>query len=539
MIKYAGVNTLLPTPEVEEFISRLLNESDMRFWYDPGNGPDVGASAPVVPRLNWQRTFQPRLNTLIWPTGASRWASMLLLVTSEQLAAIKLLTDPSASSVYGSAGKQLVIADAAFQGDVESDAFTREVTIPAEGDTPATYGHQVALSVEMHALEARPVSLPYEYKFNEETEEWGWQETTEKTLWLLPIVDRRWFCQWFTIQDHPWETWKEAIESCLDRVGPRDETTPHTDYGTPPADLYERVKYANAAELADTFAHSVGQRITRRVDGLFRSTTPADAATTWDNNFDGDDHDPFEVWVRIAGGDYTDKHKAAATIPENVRVVFLDGTSSITTTEDAGAIQWSVAGTVANLFPASDGTSDKDAFSLQATKDYLAWLAKKADIVFSGVKAWRMTGFEDFVLWSVSPSTGITTRVVTHPETLGMLPIGGTDTACIRSYDLRLLWNPSAGTMSIDVKFHDVTQTISIGITDDETDVKAAVDAHTEFVAAEVECTAESAGGFPSSNILLTLPSGATIVAHDSTLTPRSGSPDPEFRVDICGCAST
>jgi hypothetical protein len=463
---------------------------------------------------------------------------MLLLVTSEQLADIKLQTDPSVSSDYRAAGKQLIIADASFQGDAESDTFTREVLSPAEGETPASYGKSVALSAKMYALEARPISLPYQYQFNESTESWEWVETTEKTLWVLPVVDRRWFGQWFTMQDYSFATWKSAIESCLEKLGVNDDATIHTDYGSPVSGIGKRMNYANAAELADAFAHTVGQRITRRIDGIFRCSTATSAQATWDDNFTGDGNDAYEVWRRVAGGDYTDKHKAASTIPQSIRVVFTDGTSVVKATEDAGASQWAINSTSVTLFPASDGSSGKDEFALQATTDYLGWLSKKTDIVFAGIKAWRMTGFEDFVSWSVNQEAGITTRVVTHPENLALLPIGGGE-GCTPSYDLRLLWNPTAATMSIDVKYNTVTETISIGLNDDETDVKTAVDAHSEFVIDDVHCTATSAGGFPHSNILLTLPSGASIVTHAATLTRRSGSPDPEFRVDICGCSST
>lgn len=107
---------------------------------------------------------------------------------------------------------------------------------------------------------------------------------------------------------------------------------------------------------------------------------------------------------------------------------------------------------------------------------------------------------------------------------------------CALSYDLRLLWNPTAATMSIDVKLNAVTETISIGLTDDEIDVKTEIDAHSEFVANGLHCTTWSAGGFPSSNILVTLPGGALITNHTASLTQRVSSPVPEFRVDICGC---
>lgn len=542
MIKYAGVYTLLPTPEVEEFISRLLNQADMRFWNDPGNGPDVGASAPVIPKFNWQRTFQPRLNQLIWPTGASRWASMLLLVTSEQLEEIKLLTDPSVSRVYGSAGQQLVIADTTFQGVIEDDTFTREVLVPAEGETPASYGKSIALSAEMYALEARPVSLPYQYQFNEGTEEWEWVETTEKTLWLLPIVDRRWFCQWFTIQDYTWDTWKVAVESCLDRVGPRGEVTPHTDYGDPPSSLSGQVNYGNAAELADALAHTIGQRITRRIDGIFRCSTATQAQIAWDNNLGSDENDPFEVWRRIAGGDYTDKHKAAATIPQNVRVVFTDGTSVVTPTEDAGAIQWAISSTFATLFPASDGSSGKDAFALQATTDYLGWLSKKADIVFAGVKAWRLTGFEDFVAWSVNTTTGITTRVVTHPETLGMMPVGGGGGgSCTRRYLVTVYYFPIGGSFVIQVRARDpatgdiVSQNKTISYNASASAVSTAIETHPHIDTGTVAVM--GSGNFPNHSMTITLPGDAELSYVSNTFT-RQSTNDPYPNVLITECCT-
>ena len=138
----------------------------------------------------------------------------------------------------------------------------------------------------------------------------------------------------------------------------------------------------------------------------------------------------------------------------------------------------------------------------------------------------------------LAESSAVTSLGTLADEVEGIIPVFiGAIGGCVSSYDLRLLWNPTAATMSIDVKLNGVTEAISIALTDDETDVKTAIDAHSEFVADSVHCTATSAGGFPSSNILVTLPAGATITDHAATLTRRDGSPTPEFRVDICGCA--
>lgn len=489
MIKYAGVNTLLPTPEVEGFISRYLDQEGMRFWNEPGHGPEIGAPAPVVPRLNWQKVFRPKLNQLIWPTGASRWASMLLLVTSEQLDDIKLQTDLSTSGVYRSVGKQLVIADATHQGTIEDDNFTLEELIPAEGETPALYGKSVALSTEMFALDARPVSLPYEYKYNSETEEWEWVLTTEKTLWLLPIVDKRWFGQWSDIgTDETWDDWDFAINSAAAILGSVDVSTVHASYFTPISDTPVNLEYANSCEVSDAAAHCVGQRIVRRIDGTVLSLTSTAAATAWNNNIDGDGSDAFSKWRRIAGGEFgaltrvaEAPQRVSATIPQKVRVQFKNDTALVST-EDAGATQWGINATTVTLYSYADLpttiSADED-YATQYATDMIGWLAKKADVVFAGVKAWRLTGFEDFVSWSVNTETGITTRVVTHPCNLAMLPIGGSspvvDGVNAIIWTLAIRGNASAGTIDWEVELDTASDSGTWNFDDDHLDVKSSL----------------------------------------------------------------
>ena len=109
--------------------------------------------------------------------------------------------------------------------------------------------------------------------------------------------------------------------------------------------------------------------------------------------------------------------------------------------------------------------------------------------------------------------------------------------SCSPSYDLRLLWMPTNGSISIDVLYLGVTQTISVGIDVTAEELKELIDLHPKFIEEEVECECESAGGFPSSNIIVTLPDGAKIAGHESTLEQRDDNPYPEFRVDICGCS--
>lgn len=109
-------------------------------------------------------------------------------------------------------------------------------------------------------------------------------------------------------------------------------------------------------------------------------------------------------------------------------------------------------------------------------------------------------------------------------------------TGCTRSYDLRLLWNPTAATLTISVRYNASTEVINLTRTSVPDDIKAAIDAHSEFIVDEVECEVEGAGALWQSNALVTLPPGATIVAHSASMTSREYSPTAEWRVDICGC---
>lgn len=114
---------------------------------------------------------------------------------------------------------------------------------------------------------------------------------------------------------------------------------------------------------------------------------------------------------------------------------------------------------------------------------------------------------------------------------------GGKALGCARSYDLRILWQPTSGTCSIDILFNAVTETITFQFDDTHADVLAEVNAHSEFVAESVTASYLGAGSFPSANMVLVLPSGATITSHSETLVDAALSPEAEFRVDICGCA--
>ena len=104
------------------------------------------------------------------------------------------------------------------------------------------------------------------------------------------------------------------------------------------------------------------------------------------------------------------------------------------------------------------------------------------------------------------------------------------------TYDIRVLFSPSAGTGIIAVTYNNVTENFTIQYDASSDDIKTAIDSHTQFAAAELKCQViASTGALNNGNTLISLPQGATMRYVSSSLTRGSGSPVPEFKVWIAG----
>ena len=412
MIKFAGVVPLLPTPEVEDYIRRFLPAEWSRYFYAPASGTELGATDTVVPQFNWQRVFEPKINQLIWPTGASRWSSMLLLVTDEKLAYIKVETELNSEySSHRPLAAQLVLSDSTFSTTPASNGWTLD-------------GKQIALSTRMYAMDARPVSVPFEYKLNEETDEWEWIASEDRTLWVLPLVDDRWFWQWTKVAVTPdTGVWSSTIQSVANELGTADTISSVAGGYDAPVDVMRPLFNVNAALATDAIANIVGHRVVRQIGDAFQIVNATNAISSWASNFDGSRVEAYEHWQIIAGGDYTGKHYESATLPNFIRVVFSGGGEENVELREVGGYQWGKTNSAATVF-VSASPRDRRAFAVQVATDWLAWRTKKADITFAGIKAWQMTGFEDFVTWTIDSDGGIQTRVVTHPTNLAMVQSG-------------------------------------------------------------------------------------------------------------------
>ncbi len=97
-ISFADVPLLLPDPqgELSQWIEKYLSLRDLRLWgARPLVREDLSAEPRTVdryrvpmPQVNWPAPPAMRLNTLWWPTGATRWAAGLFLADKERLDAI-------------------------------------------------------------------------------------------------------------------------------------------------------------------------------------------------------------------------------------------------------------------------------------------------------------------------------------------------------------------------------------------------------------------------------------------------------------------
>jgi hypothetical protein len=126
---------------------------------------------------------------------------------------------------------------------------------------------------------------------------------------------------------------------------------------------------------------------------------------------------------------------------------------------------------------------------------------------------------------------------------LGIILLGGGGgAACSPSYELRHWYFPSGGSSEIEVTYNAVTETIELPFNATPSQVKTAIDAHTEMVAASVECTASSipGGNLWRSAVIVRMPIGGTIgigATPDGDLAPDASTDyEPHVTVVECGC---
>lgn len=239
--------------------------------------------------------------------------------------------------------------------------------------------------------------------------------------WLLPLVDERYFWQWKNVGDieiHTSTTWSSLYAAIADILTGTGSGILHSTidpkYLKPdPQELTRR--YENAAAMLDAIAHSVGQRIVRRLDGTIRAETPnASAAIRNSNTSRG-------VSSLIAGGEYD------SIYPESFRTVFpkmrefrpyADKPYSVetparstVTVRGLGIGFSSIEGFVKTIhstcFAITSPTSTEvinsqelEDLAFVIGADWSAWM-KNYDLTYTGLIDWIPTGYDDHIEWTI------------------------------------------------------------------------------------------------------------------------------------------
>lgn len=400
-ITFAGVPLLLPDPEgrLERFLDsyqcldawRVFAPQSTWQTAERGHARSGFTAAVNLAAPNWPFVPKPRLNTLYWPTGAARWARGLFLATGNQVQ--RILTEIAPSS------------GGATLGDSYGDLVLRDDQSGTE-----------VVAVGMHLLQPRPISTSSRPIISP-------SNPGEESLWLLPIVDDRYFWQWIDLgaidpgdaldETSTWSDLWTLIQTALGTTITRAAVP--ADYFQPDPREFTR-EHQNIAMLMDAAAASNGQRVIRLLDGTVKCIDGLGAETALAVNLSGS-QPTGGAYQTAAGNDFSTISPWSIT-PEKVKVVFprydfgrpsCDGevyAKEVTASSmDQSTYRSNLVKTFfCTAFADKNGGSGSPINDLDLTtlaekiaRDYYLWLVKQFDYTFAGLKKWDSTGLEDFV----------------------------------------------------------------------------------------------------------------------------------------------
>lgn len=395
MLTFAGEPLLFPDATVDAWLSRnqdlvdlgLLSDQQARY----ASGRHVARSrfeqnkGLGLPVLNWPVPPPWRLNTLYWPTGATRYARGLFLVDRATRDKIVAKVHQGGHNVY----------DTLKMGD-DSTGEYREFN-------------------QLYALSPRPVTCT----------------NADSDLWLLPLVDRRYFWQFVDVGNTSvttsttWLSLINTIAALLNLGTSNGNVTVAGAYLKPDPTEFTR-PYDNAALLLDAIGASIGQRFVSRPSGTWDFQTVSEANDQISLNFEGN-------YQQLAGGYFG---SVAGDMPDKVAVTFrkikqyllrsnnqlyvkeVDAPSGTTTVEGKTLTIHCAAYADYNTSDALQNGSTLDQLASQIATDFYGWNSKDYDFTFKGIKFWGICGYDDYVLWTFGRSIPCAPKV-SCPEGAG------------------------------------------------------------------------------------------------------------------------
>lgn len=379
MITFNDQPMLLADPDgaVQRWMDRFLAADDMlvasEAYSDTSarNNSRAGHTTAVgVGRPNYPAAPRPRINTLYWPTGATRWACGYFLCTG-------------------------------FVKDKLVQALQTSADIPAILKIGDDSQGGVTLETRMYMLPPRPVSaVP------------GTNEAEKKAqLWLIPLVDVRYHWQFQNLTamfvTAGSTTWATLISSIANELGESFSATPSADYLNPDPEECSR-HYSSPAALLDAVAHSCGMRVVRKLDGTVELLDWTASESRYQSNLG-------LTYRQIAGGipgvgpgpakvvtvcrkytnhrPYGDGSCYAYEKTPSAPLVALTATRHKTILTTAYANFTSGSGT-------PDNNTKLNTLATKIAADYSAQQKRRFDMTFAGVFKWEPTGYDDHTLWN-------------------------------------------------------------------------------------------------------------------------------------------
>lgn len=247
MITLAGLPLLLPDSDGELF--RWQEAFQAARQYDLFAEPAADKSSRYgsraesggvgLPMPNYPEPPDPRINTLYWPTGATRWARGYFVASGDTATAIVTKTSSH---------------NTAINLQIQNNENTAIVTI------------------KVFLLPPRPITIR--------------NGALEQQLWLMPVVDERYF--WNNNDETgvlepdtlPAWTWSDLYDYLLTQAGAATANqglfSPSASYLDPDKRELTR-RHDNVAAILEAVVLSCGHRFVTKFDGTHKPEKPADS----------------------------------------------------------------------------------------------------------------------------------------------------------------------------------------------------------------------------------------------------------------------
>lgn len=403
LVSFGGIPLLLQDPEgiVGTMLERHLDETCASIFCELNtaiienradsirNNTQTTVRHVGIPVGNYPLPPKPRINSLYWPTGAKRWSHGLFLIDGENLATIL-------AGVANNSGGTLSIVD-----DVA--------------------GLTAGVNTTMYLLPPRPISPP------------GVNENSR--LWLLPLVDARYFWQQDYVvgayNPYSWETAVSAIQG-TSRVDIVNMSSPPAAYGIPHQLEFQR-DFEQVAMLIDGIALTLQRRVVATPTVASTAFAQYSIQTAFESQYAATSNF-VQPWDIIAGGGFTAQAASIGTKVKEVVVTFTKsngariagyagGINADPTNRGVKVFHCSANGSNDSTVDGLDFGSFQIGLASQVSVDYTAWQAYHYDVTYASIVPWIPSGFDDYVMWDVSVrGTGKKRRYVAQTRAVSMPP---------------------------------------------------------------------------------------------------------------------